>query len=577
MQPDFLAVAQAGGQHSFARELTIQFEEPHSEEPGQSMDPGAMDPGAMDPGAMDPGETPDADCAAQNSSSAGPVRRLAEIRKALQREIGERNFRHWFADRTSITLDGSTVRVGVAGSFLLTWMQRRFTANVLTAVRNANPGGANPGGIVEWHVVAQPGTLPLSDDDAEARPPAEPGSGHSISEPASAVSDSSSEDGSENSGLCVSPLDRKTESPRTANSCSPSADRSGNSHELRRFRDLGEFVAGPCNELALTAAKQVALEPGGRYSPLFLHGGVGTGKTHLAEGIYREVRRKHPELRTVFMTSEQFTNQFTSALRSHTLPAFRQRFRSVDVLIIDDVGFLGGKRVIQEEFLHTFKQLESHGRQLVVTCDTHPRLMTGASEELISRFLCGLVCRLENPDAETRRRIVQARTQTLAVEFDEAALDYISRRCVSSIRELEGALNTLATWHSMTGRRVTLNAAKTVLADLERDCVRAVKLPEIEAAVSQLFALQRSDLKSGRRTKSVTQPRMLAMFLARRHTQAAYKEIGEFFGGRNHSTVIAAEKKVEGWLQSNEELKIGGRSWQLSDLVETLEQQLMAG
>lgn len=564
MQPDFLAVAQAGGQLSFARELTIQFEEPHSEEPGQS----------MDPGATVPGESSDADCSTQNPSSAVPDRRLAEILEALQREIGERNFRHWFADRTSITLDGNCVRVGVAGSFLLTWMQRRFTANVLTAVRNANPGG-----IVEWHVVAQPGTLPLSDDDAEARPPAEPGSGHSISEPASAsaVSDSSSEDGSENFGLCVSPLERKTETRRAANSCSPSADRSGNSHELRRFRDLAEFVAGPCNELALTAAKQVALEPGERYSPLFLHGGVGTGKTHLAEGIYREVRRKHPELRTVFMTSEQFTNQFTSALRSHTLPAFRQRFRSVDVLIIDDVGFLGGKRVIQEEFLHTFKQLESHGRQLVVTCDTHPRLMTGASEELISRFLCGLVCRLENPDAETRRRIVQARTQTLAVEFDEAALDYISRRCVSSIRELEGAMNTLVTWHSMTGRRVTLNAAKTVLADLERDCVRAVKLPEIEAAVSQLFALQQSDLKSGRRTKSVTQPRMLAMFLARRHTQAAYKEIGEFFGGRNHSTVIAAEKKVEGWLQSNEELKIGGRSWQLSDLVETLEQQLMAG
>jgi chromosomal replication initiator protein len=554
MQPDFLAVAQAGGQHSLARELTIQ-----SKEPGRS---------------IAPGESADADCSTQNSSGADSDHPLAGIRKALQSEIGDRNFRHWFADRTSITLDRSTVRVGVAGSFLLTWMQRRFAANVLTAARNSIPEA-----IVEWHIAAQPGTLPLSGGDSATQSTAGPVSKDSSCEPESAVPDSRSEA----PVLCVSPIETKresetkTETRREADSCSPSADRSGNPHELRRFRDLAEFVAGPCNELAVTAATQVAHQPGERYSPLFLHGGVGTGKTHLEEGVYREVRRKHPRLRTVFMTSEQFTNQFTSALRSHTLPAFRQRFRSVDVLIVDDVGFLGGKRVIQEEFLHTIKQLESHGRQLVVTCDTHPRLMTGASEELVSRFLCGLVCRLENPDAETRRRIVQARTQMLSAEFDEAALDYISRRFVTSVRELEGALNTLETWHSMTGRRVTLNTAKTVLADLERDCVRVVRLPEIEAAVSQLFALQQSDLKSERRTKAVTQPRMLAMFLARRHTQAAYKEIGEFFGGRNHSTVIAAEKKVEGWLQSDEELKIGGRSWQLSDLVETLEQQLMAG
>jgi chromosomal replication initiator protein len=557
MQPDFLAVAQAGDEHSLARELTIP-----SCVPGQTGVPGDV----REPVPVQQEPTGDAS-----------DRRLAEVGKALLVEVGERNFRHWFADRTSITIAGSTVRVAVAGSFLLTWMQRRFGSNVQDAVRRVIPESS-----VEWSVAAQAGTLPLPDDAGKvdsagrAEPESSPAEPAVVQAGSGKVATRKSATGKFN--LCVSPDETPQESRREADSCSPTtADRSGSPHELRRFRDLVEFVAGPCNELAVTAARQVAQHPGERYSPLFLHGGVGTGKTHLAEGIYREVRRKRSELRTVFMTSEQFTNQFTSALRSHTLPAFRQRFRSVDVLIVDDVGFLGGKRVIQEEFLHTFKQLESHGRQVVITCDTHPRLMTGASEELISRFLCGLVCRLETPDADTRRKIVQARSVMLDAEFDEAALDYISRRFVTSVRELEGALNTLETWHSMTGRRVTLNAAKTVLADLERDCVRVVKLPEIEAAVSNLFALQQSDLKSGRRTKSVSQPRMLAMFLARRHTQAAYKEIGEFFGGRNHSTVIAAEKKVEGWLQTSGELKIGGRSWQLSDLVETLEQQLMAG
>jgi len=203
--------------------------------------------------------------------------------------------------------------------------------------------------------------------------------------------------------------------------------------------------------------------------------------------------------------------------------------------------------------------------------------MNGASEELVSRFLCGLVCRLECPDSATRQNIVRSCVVKLDAEFDDSALDYIASRFVTGIRELEGALNTLSTWHAMTGRRITLAAAREVLSELERDCVRVIRLPEIEAAVSRFFALTQNDLKSSRRTKAVTQPRSLAMFLARRHTQAAYKEIGAFFGGRNHSTVIAAEKKVEAWLQSGETLRIGGRSWQPGDLVDTLEQQLMAG
>ena len=536
MQPDFLAVAQAGGKNSLARELTDQFQEP-----GESTRAGQP-----------------------SSSDSKSDERLSELLRRIQTTIGERNFRHWFADRTTLTLNGDTLRVGVAGSFLLNWMQKRFAASLLESFRQSIPAGS-----VEWFVDPQAGALPLPSEEAASKPEAtlEAPQGEAVSK----------------AELTVSPdavtSSSKVPATRTADSCSPAATSvsTGSSHDARRFRDLSEFVAGPGSQLAMTAAQQVSQQPGERYSPLFLHGAVGTGKTHLAEGVYREIRRLHPQLRVVFMTSEQFTNQFTSALRSHTLPAFRQRFRSVDVLIVDDIGFLGGKRVIQEEFLHTIKQLESHGRQLVITCDTHPRLMTGASEELVSRLLCGLVCRLESPDENTRRKIVESKAIQSGAEFDAAALDYVARRFVTSVREIEGAMTTLQTWQSMTGRPVTVTVARQVLADLERDCVKVVNLAAIEAAVSQLFSLQQKDLKSSRRTKAVTQPRMLAMFLARRHTQSAYKEIGDFFGGRNHSTVIAAEKKVEAWLASDEELKIAGRAWKASDLIETLDQQLIAG
>lgn len=533
MQPDFLAVAQTDGKHSLARELKTRR------------------------------STDEADQAVADAPRS-------QILQSIRASLGERNFRHWFADRTTLSLEGSTLRVGVGGSFLLNWMQKQFAALLQSTLREMIPDAQ-----VVWYVDEESGELPLQGDGEESDDLLQQDRVEIPSTPKVEKS------GRENLDSSVRITGRTTaSSKRAADSCSPDIkvdEKSAGGHDARRFRDLARFVAGAGSELALTAARQVSQQPGERYSPLFLHGGVGTGKTHLAEGIYREIRRLHSSLRVVFMTSEQFTNQFTSALRSHTLPAFRQRFRSVDVLIVDDIGFLGGKRVIQEEFLHTFKQLESHGRQLVVTCDTHPRLMTGASEELVSRLLCGLVCRLESPDVETRRKIVESLAISLETPFDASALDYIARRFVTSVRELEGAVNTLQTWHTMTGRRVTQTVARQVLADLERDCVKVVNLAAIEAMVSELFALQKSDLKSSRRTKAVTQPRMLAMFLARRHTQSAYKEIGEFFGGRNHSTVIAAEKKVAAWVESNEELQIGGRSWKASDLVETLEQQLLAG
>jgi chromosomal replication initiator protein len=468
---------------------------------------------------------------------------------ALRTKIGEHNFQHWFVSRSQVSLESSTFSVSVGSTFLSTWMQRRFGRDVLAVAREVLPGCS-----VDWRI----------DKNLEADAASDESSKPGLPEADSALS-------AKNTQQVVAASSAKSQSQRGA------AQRGGTRREGRRFAKLDGFVQGACNELAVTAARQVASHPGERFSPLYIHGGVGVGKTHLAEAIYCEVRKQHPESQVIFMTAESFGNQFTHALRNQSLPSFRARFRNVDVLIIDDIGFLNGKPGMQEEFLHTFEQLSSHGKQIVVTADCHPRLMSKMSGELTTRFLCGLVSRLEAPDLQTRRQIVRSKMLPFAGQVSEDAMDFVARRFTHSVRELEGALNTLRTWFAMTKKKVSAQTARQALSELERDCIRVVRLPDIEAAVCQLFGIDALDLKSDKRTRSVSQPRMLAMFLARRHTQAAYKEIGDFFGGRNHSTVVAAEKKVDTWLRAEKELTFAGRNWHLSDVMESIEQQLLAG
>lgn len=459
--------------------------------------------------------------------------------EALRAKIGEHNFQHWFVSRSQVSLSGSTFNVAVGSAFMSTWMQRKFGGDVLATAREIVPGC-----IVDWTI----------DDNLEA-----------------------TSDSGNSPAATLSVVEASTKQRQPVRSASLTPAKATGRRKGRRFAKLEGFIQGACNELAVTAARQVVSHPGERFSPLYIHGGVGVGKTHLAEAIYCEVRKRNPEMQVVFMTAESFGNQFTHALRNQSLPSFRVRFRNVDVLIVDDIGFFNGKPGMQEEFLHTFEQLSSHGKQVVVTADCHPRLMSKMSGELTTRFLCGLVSRLEAPDLQTRRQIVRLKLQPFAGQISEDAMDFVARRFSHSVRELEGSLNTLLTWFAMTKKKVSVQTARQALSELERDCIRVVRLPDIEAAVCNLFGINASDLKSDKRTRSVSQPRMLAMFLARRHTQAAYKEIGDFFGGRNHSTVVAAEKKVDTWLRAAKELTFAGRNWHLSDVMESIEQQLLAG
>ncbi|MEX1096662.1 MAG: chromosomal replication initiator protein DnaA [Planctomycetales bacterium] len=495
-----------------------------------------------------------------------------EVRRAIADGVGPRNFEHWFRDKTTLEIRGDELIVGVASPFLSTWMQRHFREPVGRAAQallghaarvvfrvdsRATPLRDTSSSIT----MARRGTAsdaPLAAQQIAIASPARP----------RAEERDSSGDRS-GRGVRAQHPERPAQNERSA--AAPSGARTG-----RRFADLDDFVVGACNELAWTAAGKVAEAPGASYSPLYLYGAVGSGKTHLLEGVYRRVRRSFPALQVTFLTSEAFANYFTEALRDRSLPGFRHKFRTVDVLLVDDVDFLDGKRAIQEEFLHTVKQLESQGRQILVAADRHPRLLSRLSDELTTRFQSGLVCRLEPPDPETRRRIVQVKAARLEAEIAPEALDFIAQRFRNNVRELEGALNCLATWHAISRRRVTLSTARQVLADLERDCARVVRMCDIESAVCAFFDVAPQDLRSARRHRSVSRPRMLAMYLARKHTQSAYSEIGNYFGGRNHSTVMSAERNVRKWIDERTTVRVGGHAWGLGDVLEMLEQQLQA-
>jgi chromosomal replication initiator protein len=458
-------------------------------------------------------------------------RLLAE--QLLAEIVGKTQFEHWFRQSAVLNCSEDELIISVTNPFLLQWLKRQFREALARAAHSA----IGPAARVRFEVA------PAVTQSIPAAPPI-----------------------ALQSALASAPASAEPAKPVEA------ARPTG-----RRFADLADFIPGPCNAMALAAVRQVCTRSTDESGPLYLYGSVGTGKTHLLEGTYRELRSRYPGWNVMLLTSEQFTNYFTQALRERMLPAFRARFRTVDALLVDDVDFLDAKRGVQEEFLHTFQQLETHGRLAVVCADRHPRLLSKVCDDLKTRFLAGMVCRIEPPCLETREKIVIRKAARLEAEFSPEALRYVARRFTGGVRELEGALNCLAVHYSIARSRISALTAQKVLSDLERDCLRAVRLADIERVVCDLFGVEPSRLRSASRERSVTEPRMLAMFLARRHTRAAYVEIGAYFGGRNHATVIAAERRVVDSLSHASTVRIASRVWNLADVLETLEHELLAG
>lgn len=505
---------------------------------------------------------------------------VAQVLQELRSLLGDKRYSLWIDGKVELSICDDTLTIAVGSPFLLTWMQKQFKETMAEASRHVLGASARVAFTVDAGLTVGRSSMAAT----------EPATGPSVEAPELAVAEPAANDPARRPLAAKSSRDLNeailaASSPATGVVGTPnSSGRSAGSGlpvtgmaRGRRLAELNDFVAGPQSELALTAARQVASAQPTMFNPLYLHGPVGTGKTHLLEGICRQLKRQQPTANVMLLTSEAFANYFTQALRDRTLPSFRQRFRGVDVLLVDDVEFFESKRVFQEEFLHTFCELVDHGRQVVLTGSRHPRLLTKIGDELATRFLSGLVCRLDVPDAATRQSIVEAKAARMSGDFALEALQYVAQRFQSNVRELEGALNCLQTYHSMTNKRVTLGAARQVLADLERDCLRIVRLADIERVICNVFGVKPKDLQSESRARTVSQPRMLAMFLARKHTQSAYTEIGQHFGGRNHSTVMSAERKVQNWVDENSTIQVASQTWTIGEILSTIEQQLLAG
>lgn len=321
--------------------------------------------------------------------------------------------------------------------------------------------------------------------------------------------------------------------------------------------DFESYVVGSSNELAHAAAQAVANAPGKTYNPLFIHGGVGLGKTHLMHAIGNAVvRRGKTPTKVCYVTSEQFTNEFIDAVQKSALPRFRRKYRSLDVLLIDDVQFLGGKDRTQEEFFHTFNSLFDGRKQIVLTSDRPASEMRDLEERLVSRFEWGLSAELMPPDIETRIAILRKKLAVMKVAVGDDVLYFLARRITNNVRRLEGALLRVAAFASLTGKPPTVEVIEPKLRDLlQEENRRSVSIEAIQKRVAEVFDLRPSDMTSKKRPASIARPRQIAMYLARRLTKASLQEIGAAFGGRDHGTVLHACSAVADRIAADSSLK----------------------
>jgi chromosomal replication initiator protein len=480
---------------------------------------------------------------------AAPAPSTAALEEALVRRIGVARFQLWFAARTQFRFAGGELVVGVPNLHLQEYLGKKFGPDVQAAAKET------AGKPMPVRFAVDPPLFQAARSEKAAAVPA-----RADAVPTDAAKPEPRYAPKPPDGLFDAPKVRP-QSPRTPRAA-------------RRWHHLAEFVVGPCNRVAFAASQSVVEAPGQSGNPLVVHGPVGTGKTHLLEGIYAGLRKSCPDWRVTFITAEDFTNRFVQAMRHSKLAGFRHHFRDVDALLVDDLHFLAGKRATQEEFLHTFDALQAEGRQIVVTCDCHPRLTEDFLPELADRLLGGAVWGLQPPDAATRLDLLRSKAAKLNTIIDEKVLRFLADQLRGNVRELEGALNSLRHYAKVTGRKIDVALAREALGDLLRHAVRVVTLADIDAAVCQVLKLAPGTLQSKARAWSVSHPRMLAIYLARKHTSSSYAEIGQHFGGRNHSTAVAAEKRVRQWLAEDETLALTQAPRRVREVIELVERLL---
>ncbi len=435
----------------------------------------------------------------------------ARVRGRLREQVGEAAFRSWLGPLVLAEVDEGEVRFAVPTRFMRDWVITHYADLIRELWVTENPL------IHSVDFVVSP----------EAIAPAEANGAAVGTAPGSAIAPPAAGD-----GYAAEGTDQSAEATEFAAPLDP------------RFTFEG-FVVGKPNELAHAAARRVAEASSVTFNPLFLYGGVGLGKTHLMHAIAWEIRRKQPGRKVLYLSAEKFMYRFIRALRFKDTMSFKELFRSVDVLMIDDVQFISGKDSTQEEFFHTFNALVDQNRQVVISADKSPSDLEGMEERLRSRLGWGLVADIHPTTYELRLGILQTKAERQRVPIPINVLEFLAHKIVNNVRELEGALNRLVAHAELVGRPITLESAQELLRDLLRASDRRVTIDDIQKQVAEHFNIRVADMSSARRSRAVARPRQVAMYLAKQLTARSLPEIGRKFGGRDHTTVMHAVRKIE--------------------------------
>jgi len=419
-----------------------------------------------------------------------------QVHKALRGEFGEAVFRSWLKPLTLQACYHGTLEVSVPTRFMKDWIQTHYAKRILEMCTEKDTQ------IKRLEIVVVQGAIPQDEDI-------------------------------------------QTTNKKANENKAPAVDQFEIASPLDQRFTFDSFVVGKPNALAHAAARRVVESSAVPFNPLFIYGGVGLGKTHLMHAIAWMIGDQAPEKQVMYLSAEKFMYQFVKALRSNETMAFKEFFRSVDVLMIDDIQFIAGKESTQEEFFHTFNALVDQNKQIIISADKAPSDLTGLDERLRSRLAWGLVADIQPSTYDLRLGIVQAKRDQLQADIPDSVLEFLALKVTSNIRELEGALNRIVAHADVSKNAITLESTQEVLQDLLRSHDRRITIDEIQRKVAEHYNIRLSDMHSARRARQVARPRQVAMYLAKQLTARSLPEIGRKFGGRDHTTVMHAVRKIE--------------------------------
>jgi chromosomal replication initiator protein len=461
----------------------------------------------------------------------------------LQVTLSPANFETWLRDTALVDVDDTRFRVSVPNGFAKDWLESRYRSLISQTLGRIVGYGVQVDFVVE---AVEPGATPDQNGAGDGADGPGRDTGEAVG--SEAVGAELMARGAEGAAARGASPQVRVEAGRVGGE--------GGTTNINARYTFANFIVGSANRLAHAASLSVAERPGHAYNPLFLYGGVGLGKTHLMHAIGNQVAAKFPRKRVVYATSEKFTNEFITSIQQGKIDEFRARYRRIDLLLIDDIQFIADKERTQEEFFHTFNAIHEDGKQIVLSSDRPPKAILTLEERLRSRFEWGLIADLTAPDLETRIAILRAKAEEGAVPISSDVIEFIARKVVSNIRELEGALNRIVAYASMGAMPISIELAQAVLSNVLYNPKKRQITPErIAKAVSEYYGVELDQLKGQKRDKAIVVPRQIAMFLMREETDVSLLRIGAELGNRDHSTVLHACDKITRESAGNDELR----------------------